>query len=1108
MLCCDSSVHHAPMSKLTPKLQSQDDSVAPLVKKVCASLAFARPLKKLQQGQPVILDHVAPEAWPFAVALALQTIREKKIWLVCSDARVQERVHGELPVWGVSALCFPRLLPTTLASSLPDPDAQAERISALTRFIGQDSAPSRIMMICQDSLDEEVPAQQELESQRRLLHNGMTLDPESFQKELADSGYHRVPVVSERGQFARRGGIVDVFPWQGEEPLRIEFFDDVIESLRIFDVHTQTSVHRLERLSLLLQAADASMATTTLRHFIGSEDVIFSIECDLSFPIHLAITSGARADMIEEDFSTAIFENPLGVLAAGDFVMHEARRAHFLKQVEDWRREKWHVAMFFYNQGERERFEELVGSDWLAAQQVELTLGLLHRGFTVPAARLAVLTGAEIFGRHQHTRRVRGSKLDEAQILRQARDHLREMREGDLVVHVDYGIGKYVGIEVREGVRREEVMVIRYAEEAKIFVPLSQSHLVSRYIGVGGKSPSLNKLGDARWAKTRANTERSVEEFAARMLSIAAQRKSIKGFEHPPDTKWQVEFEQSFLYRETPDQLRAIEEIKRDMEHERPMDRLLCGDVGFGKTEVAIRAAFKAVMGGRQVAVLVPTTVLAQQHLNTFRERMSDYPVTVEMLSRLTPPRKEREILKGAREGTVDIVIGTHRVISKDVQFKQLGLAVVDEEQRFGVKHKERFKELFRLVDVLTLSATPIPRTLYLGLMGMRDMSTIETAPPNRIAVQTTVCAYDERLMREAINAELERGGQVFFLHNRVSDIEKIKARIEMLCPKARVLVGHGQMDGELLEDVMQKFVNGEADVLVCTTIIESGVDIPNANTIIIDRADRFGLADLYQLRGRVGRGGERAHAYLMLPRDLMTVGDARKRVTAIKQYTALGSGFKIAMRDLEIRGAGNLLGTEQSGHIVAVGFDLYCQMLKAATSKMQGRRHAPPMEVSLRVDFLCMNESQWIQDADAVPQKRVTAATAHRPPDRQKLVSTKDWRIPAFIPINYIEDARSRITAYRMLGEIMTRKELDALEQGWRDQYGPPPPAVENLLVCAAIKLAAAHASISMVEIKEEKLMLTRNGRYVMLGGKFPRLTGMDATLLLRESLQLLRSF
>jgi transcription-repair coupling factor (superfamily II helicase) len=484
--------------------------------------------------------------------------------------------------------------------------------------------------------------------------------------------------------------------------------------------------------------------------------------------------------------------------------------------------------------------------------------------------------------------------------------------------------------------------------------------------------------------------------------------------------------------------------------------------------------------------------------------------VTVEMLSRLTPKKREKEILKGIREGTVDIVVGTHRVISKDVQFKQLGLAVVDEEQRFGVKHKEKFKELFRLVDVLTLSATPIPRTLYLALMGMRDMSTLDTPPPNRIPVQTTVSPYDERIIRDAINTEVERGGQVFFLHNRVMDMEKMKSKLEGLCPEASVVIGHGQMDDELLEDVMQTFVDGKADVLLCTTIIESGVDIPNANTIIIDRADRFGLADLYQLRGRVGRGGERAHAYLMLPRDVMTDGDARKRVNAIKQYTALGSGFKIAMRDLEIRGAGNLLGTEQSGHIVAVGFYLYCQMLKAATAKLQGRRTAPPMEVSLRVDFLCMSESQWLQDTDAdtAPKKRVTAATAHRPPDKQKLVIAKEWRIPAFIPQSYMEDAKLRITAYRMLGEVMTRKELDALEANWRDQFGPPPPAVENLLVCAAIKLAASHARISSVEAKESKLILTRNGQPVMLGGKYPRLVEKDATLQLREMLQLLRSF
>ncbi|HSJ02744.1 MAG TPA: transcription-repair coupling factor [Verrucomicrobium sp.] len=1098
-----------------------EESLAPaLVKAVHGAKAFGPVWKALKQGAgeagQVVMDHVAREGWPFAAALAAHAAPKKRVWILCPDARTQEQVHGELRVWGVPAFFFPRLSHAESASGLPDPDASAERISVLARFSESakavvskdDDATLRVIVLCADSLDEEVPALQELEASKKSLHTGMKLDVERLLSELDDAGYERVPVVTERGQFARRGGIVDVYSWQAEEPLRMEFFDDELESLRSFDIHTQTSVQRFQRVQLLVQASDAATQTSQVREFLRKEDLLVAMECEAQPSPQLLITSGARAGLMEEDFTTAIFENPLGVFNAGDFVVQQARREQFTQQVEAWKKQKWRVVMFFHNPGERERFEELVGSGWLEKHAMELTLGLLHRGFTVPTAKLAVLTGAEVFGRHQNTRRVRGSKLDEAQVLRQARDHLREMREGDLVVHLDYGIGKYGGIEVREGAKREEVMVIRYADEAKVFVPVSQAHLVSRYVGVGSKAPTLNKLGDARWGKTRAQAERSVEEFAASMLSVAAQRQTLKGHPHSPDTKWQLEFEQSFLYRETPDQLRAISEIKRDMELEKPMDRLLCGDVGFGKTEVAIRAAFKAVMGGKQVAVLVPTTVLAQQHLATFRERMSDYPVTVEMLSRLTPAAREKGILNGVRDGTVDIVVGTHRVISKDVHFKNLGLAVVDEEQRFGVKHKEKFKQLFRLVDVLTLSATPIPRTLYLGLMGMRDMSTLDTPPPNRHAVQTTVCGYDERIIRDAINTEVERGGQVFFLHNRVTDMEKMKAKLEALSPKARVVIGHGQMDGELLEDVMRRFIAGEADVLLCTTIIESGVDIPNANTIIIDRADRFGLADLYQLRGRVGRGGERAQAYLMLPKDLMTVGDARKRVTAIKQYTALGSGFKIAMRDLEIRGAGNLLGTEQSGHIFAIGFDLYCQMLKGATARLQGRKTPPPMEVSFRVDFLSMSEAQWLQEADGEPHRRVTAATAHRPPDRQKLITTKEWRIPAFLPQSYIEDARARITAYRMLGEVLTRKELDTLEKNWRDQYGPPPPAVENLLVCAGMKLAAAHANISAVEVKEGKLMLTRNGQYVLLSGKFPRLTANDPTLQLRESFQLLRSF
>ncbi len=1053
-----------------------------LVQRVTETADFQMKLSALGQGDVVCLDHVTPEATSFATALVIAQAQrmQRRLWVLCPDVRMQDHVHAELMVWQCAALYFPRQI-QLVGEALQDPDSMAERVSALSRWRvhGADCPPT--LLLCADSLDEAVPAARELESQRRMIEVGAKLDVEAFVSDLGGAGYERVPVVMERGQFARRGGIVDFFSWQAEEPLRVEWFDDVIESIRAFDLHNQSSIKRIDRAGVILQISEAATESGRVRDYLSQDDLVLVIgEADL--PCHARIIAGVMPSEWPEDYSSAIHENPLGVFDASDFVLHEARRKQFEMQLHEWNKLGWKTVIFFHNEAERERFAELRAAD--ASKDTETQLGLLYRGFTVPTAKLAVLTGAEIFGRHQHTRRVRGSKLDDPETLRKARDVLRELRDGDLVVHNDHGVARFAGIETRTSPsgKKEEVLALHYADQAKLFVPVVQAHMVTRYVGVGGKAPALSKLGGASWQKTRKSAEKSVEEFAAKMLSISAERQTVTGYAHQHDTKWQVEFEQSFLYRETPDQLRCVEEIKRDMESEKPMERLLCADVGFGKTEVAIRAAFKAVMGGKQVAILVPTTVLARQHWINIRERMSEFPVTVEMLCRLTPKNREKKIIQGLREGTVDIVIGTHRVISKDVRFKDLGLVVIDEEQRFGVKHKEKFKEIFRLVDVLTLSATPIPRTLYLALMGMRDMSTIETPPPNKQAVQTQICPYDERVIKQAVDAEIERGGQVFFLHNRVISIENIASRIRALCPTARVIIGHGQMDEELLEDVMHKFVDGDADVLVCTTIIESGVDIPNANTIIIDRADRFGLADLYQLRGRVGRGGTQAHAYLLLPRDAVTAGDARKRVNAIKQYTGLGSGFKIALRDLEIRGAGNLLGTEQSGHIAAVGFDMYCQMLKQSVNRMQGRRVARPIDVSLRADFLVQTEALMVQ---ALP-----GAT------------------PAFLPSNFMEDTRLRITAYRQLGEVMTRKELDELETQWRDQFGDKLPyPVQNLLTCASLRLAASHAGITDIEIKDRKLMLTRNGKFVMIHGKFPRLTEKAGYRQLAETMTMLRS-
>ncbi len=527
--------------------------------------------------------------------------------------------------------------------------------------------------------------------------------------------------------------------------------------------------------------------------------------------------------------------------------------------------------------------------------------------------------------------------------------------------------------------------------------------------------------------------------------------------------------------------MKAILESKIDMEQPRPMDRLICGDVGFGKTEVAIRAAFKAVMDGHQVAVLAPTTVLAQQHFEVFRQRMLDYPVRIEMLSRFRSQGEQKKILELLRQGGVDIVIGTHRLISGDVVFKDLGLVVIDEEQRFGVLHKEKFKELFKLVDVLTLSATPIPRTLYLSLVGVKDMSTIETPPLNRLPVETIVAGYDERIIRDAIRRELERQGQIYFLHNRVQSIERVREKIVDLVPEARVEIGHGQMHSDELEEVMARFVAGKIDVLVCTTIIESGLDIPNANTIIIDRADRFGLADLYQLRGRVGRAEHKAYAYLLLPREMMTIGAARKRINAIKQYSSLGAGFRIAMRDLEIRGAGSILGTAQSGHIVAIGFDLYCQLLKQAVAQLKGRKFQPRLDVDLRIDFVATNEAEFAQLGP-------------------------EQRLPAFVPASYVSDTGLRIKAYREIAEISNREQFDRVRKEWRDRFGKFPDAVENLFLLAEIKLAAAKAGIGRVETKERKLMLTRRGEFVLVDGKFPRLVAKPPHL--AEVLELTKKF
>ncbi len=988
---------------------------------------FAARLAPLAQGdREVVLDHSAEASHGFLaalVALAARDLGKKRLWLISEMPRHRERLASELELWGVTGLVLPDGPVETGDGSIADPESAAEWFAVLEILARAESC----VVICgSDAFDGKAPSPAALRASRTPLKPGSNLDPAGLAKSLTEHGYERVPTVTARGQFAVRGGILDLFAWQAAKPLRLEFFDTELESIREFDLDSQASTLKLLESDLLLAEPSAEASVGDYRR---KDDLIISFGAEIARP-DVRILEDAAEFNSEEDFNLACFGSPLGTFEAGDFVLEETRRENFFRQLNDWQRSGWDIAMVFGNKGEEERFAELAGKD------LERDLGLipirgeLLAGFTVPISKLAVLSSSELFGRYRTPGTQRRSLLEKARAAR-AKATVDEMEEGDLVVHYEYGIGRFKGIQPGD---EGEELVLEYRDGSLLGVPLEQAHLVGKYVGLGGKTPELNKLGGAAWKTARKSAEKSIMDYAAQLLRVQAERQGEVGFAHPPDSRWMWEFERSFHYTETTDQRRAIDETKLDLESSRPMDRLICGDVGFGKTEVAIRGAFKAITSGKQVAILVPTTVLAEQHWRTFRERMSDYPIRIDLLNRFRTAAEVRETIAGLADGSVDLVIGTHRLVSGDVKFKDLGLVVVDEEQRFGVAHKEKFKQLFRQVDVLTLSATPIPRTLYMALMGARDMSTIDTPPPNRVPVSTTVCAYDERIIRDAIRREMKRGGQVFFLHNRVKTIDMMASKIRELVPEARVLIGHGQMDKDDLEVVMHTFVKGDADVLLATTIIETGIDIPNANTILIDRADRFGLADLYQLRGRVGRAGEKAYAILLLPRDMMTVGDARKRINAIKEYTALGSGFKIAMKDLEIRGAGNLLGTKQSGHISQIGFELYCQLLRQSVDRLKGRKDAPRGETSFKADFLITTESAWLKSGGGFQPPRPSSIPQSPIFNLQSL--------PAFLPASWLTESKLRITAYRELSEAGTEKALDALEKSWRDRFGRIPDA------------------------------------------------------------------
>jgi len=953
----------------------------------------------------------------------------------------------------------------------------------------------------------------------RTIKRDETIAHEELISFLVGAGYEKQVTCEMPGQFAVRGGIIDVFSPEALQPVRIELLGDSIESIRAFDPNTQRSTSPVERTSLLpltefrhpaevlQRSASRSVACREddtiergfypgweFREILRDErnSVLFDLAGDPLLVLDEPSALESEVDRYRNRLTKAFeeVEDPLaepperyiyneeewqlaldlfprlalehlglaqeGAAAVRNLQTQPTTRYHgnvaaFMAEVKGRLTSGEHVMVSAASTGELERFadicheyelpyrlgelEENVTVTRLAEEgssgntpAMVLVKAPLTEGVAFPEAQLVVFGNGDLFETLAPPSQRSRARPKTASFF----SDLSDLKPGDYVVHVDHGIGQFeglrqVGIDGATG----EFMLVVYADDARLYVPLARLDLIQKYQSLGGVKPTLDRLGTAIWESRKIRVRKSVDDMSEKLLTLYAERRTATGHAFPADTNWQREFEDAFEFEETPDQLRAIDDAKRDMESALPMDRLLCGDVGYGKTEVAMRAAFKAIADSKQVAVLAPTTVLAFQHHETFRRRFSAFPARVDMLSRFRSEKEQKKTLEDLEAGKVDIVIGTHRILSKDVKFQDLGLLVVDEEQRFGVTHKERLKEIRKNVDVLTMSATPIPRTLHMSLVGLRDMSVIETPPKDRLAIQTTVVSFSETLVQRVIEEEMAREGQVFLVHNRVESIASLAALVKRLVPRARVVVGHGQMREAELEKVMLKFIRNEADVLVSTTIIENGLDIPRANTIIINRADRMGLSELYQLRGRVGRSNQRAYAYLLVPAEGSLTSIARQRLAALKEFSDLGSGFRIAALDLELRGAGNLLGREQHGHIEAVGFDMYCQMMERAVAERKGEAVAPERHATL-------NLGQEIR-----------------------------------IPPEYIDSENLRLRIYKRISGVTSEAERVEVQRELQDRFGPPPPAVANLLDYAMLKAQAETLLVASIDRRGDQIAI-----------------------------------
>ncbi|MEX2583343.1 MAG: transcription-repair coupling factor [Gemmatimonadota bacterium] len=960
-----------------------------------------------------------------------------------------------------SALLYPQRESLAYESSEPHVEIGGLRVEALEALL---TGRASILVTTQRAIQERSPGVDRLDELQLRLEVGTVVRPAEIVERLEGMGFERVATVEEVGQFASRGGILDVFGFGTPEPARVEFWGDEIESIRRFDVLTQLSVGPLEELRILPvdiryapPAKSAPVPTTSSRRsllsYLPSQATLLRMEAENSdadwdrtwAEVERLHAAESKTGSGPED-PDRLFSPPDAVAAeiarfpqlfVGSGAPFDAPAFSFpISAPEPVERDMQRLGAILReaalhgqrttilcdNEGQLERLQELLG-ELRVDKGVTLAIGSVRGGFiltdAVPLVR--VMTDHEIFRR---TRRLRRRRQFRGGV---ALESFAALKPGDYVVHMDHGIGRFRGTEqVRVGEEIFETLVIEYAGGEILRVPVHRIDLIERWVSDSDEAvpPRVHKIGGREWSRTRDKTKKAIEEMAAELLELYAARETASGFAFSTDTRWQREMESSFLFEDTPDQRQATDAVKADMESIRPMDRLVCGDVGYGKTEVAIRAAFKAVQDGKQVAVLVPTTILAEQHLHSFAERLAGFPVRIEALSRFRTSKEQTAVLTAMREGNVDIVIGTHRLLSADVVFRNLGLLVVDEEQRFGVKHKERLKQLKQTVDVLTLTATPIPRTLQFSLLGIRDMTLIQTPPRDRQPIITHVLPWSDAVIEDALQRELDRGGQVFFVHNRIDTIHTLAHRIQKLLPSARIAVGHGQMREKGLEEIMRTFVSGEVDILVATSIIESGLDVPNANTLIVDRADQFGLAQLYQIRGRVGRSHHRAYCYLLIPENVSE--DAEKRLRVLEHYTELGSGFGIAMRDLELRGAGNILGSAQSGFVQAVGFDTYMRLLDQAVRQLKG---------------------EGAEVSKAATEVSVDGA--------------------AYIPDDYVPDEAQKLHLYRRLSTLQNVEEVDSLRTELRDRYGPLTREVDTLLETATLRLLGTELGVERILVR-----------------------------------------